>query len=57
MLHSDIVPEYSCCGQLVDLSETECVRAVRCSSGGNEFTYTQDCDWVTVVLPGMKSDL
>ena len=57
MLHSDIVAEHSCRGHLVELSETGCVRTVRCSSCGTEFTYTPDCDWVTIVLPGMKSDI
>jgi hypothetical protein len=38
MLHSDIVPEHNCNGDLMELGETEWLRKVRCSLCGTEFT-------------------
>ncbi|MGH2481485.1 MAG: hypothetical protein ACRDHW_17670 [Ktedonobacteraceae bacterium] len=55
MLHRDIVSEHECDGELIEQSETKFLRTVACSVCGTEFTYTPDCDWVTTVLPGMKS--
>lgn len=55
MLHNDIVPEHSCKGELIDLSETKFLRTFRCSFCGTELTYVPDGEWVTVVFPGMKS--
>ena len=55
MLHSDIVPEHECDGELIELPATsEHVRHAWCSSCGTEFTYPPDSDWVTIVLPGMR---
>jgi hypothetical protein len=57
MLHSDITPEHCCDGEPIPLQRsTEYLRFVRCSSCGTKFTYLPDCDWVTMVLPWMKSE-
>jgi hypothetical protein len=56
MLHSDIVPEHSCDGELIPLVEAPAyLHFVRCSSCGTEFTFEPDSDWVAVVLPGMRN--
>jgi hypothetical protein len=57
MLHRDILPEHSCDGELIELHEDDptYVHFAQCASCGIEFTCTPDCDWVTVVLPGMRT--
>jgi hypothetical protein len=56
MLHSDIVPEHECDGELIELTPTPAyVQHAICSWCGTEFTYQPDSTWVTVVLPGMRS--
>jgi hypothetical protein len=56
MLHSDIIPEHCCDGKLIQRDQTPAfIQIVWCSSCGTEFTYVRDSDWVTVVLPGMRS--
>jgi hypothetical protein len=59
MLHSDLFPEFRCDSELIPVEalSTEKICLLWCSGCGTEFTYTPDCDWVTVVYPGMKSDL
>jgi hypothetical protein len=58
MLHSEIVPEHSCHGELVELNQAPTyLHLARCSSCGTEFTFEPDSDWVTIVLPGMKRKL
>ena len=59
MLHSDLFPEFPCDSELIPVEalSTEEVRLLWCSGCGTEFTYKTDCEWVTVVYPGMKSDL
>ena len=59
MLHSDLFPEFPCDGELirVEALSTKRFRLLWCSGCGTEFTYTPDCAWVSVVYPGMKSDL
>ena len=55
MLHSDIVPEHDCDGELIDISESKYVTKTWCSKCGTEFSYEPDSTWVTIVLPGMRS--
>jgi len=55
MLHSDIVPEHACPGELIDVSQKPDLHQVWCASCGTEFTYAPDSDWVTIVFPGMQS--
>ena len=59
MLHSDLFPEFPCDSELiaVEALSTEKICVLWCSGCGTEFLYTPDCEWVTVVYPGMKSDL
>jgi hypothetical protein len=59
VLHSDLFPEFPCDGELIPMEElsTQRLRVLWCSGCGTEFTYTPDCSWITVVYPGMKSDL
>jgi len=55
MLHSEIIPEHSCDGELVPLKEDGTyIRVVRFYSCGTEFSYETDSIWVTFVLPGMR---
>ena len=59
VLHSDLFPELPCDSELIPVealtTETFCV--FWCSGCGTDFIYTPDCDWLTVVYPGMKPDL
>ena len=56
MLHSDILPEHDCGGQLIELPEDELnVHFAQCARCGTEFTFVPDSDWVTVVYPGMRN--
>jgi len=56
MLHSDIVPDHSCGGELIPLEEDRThLRHLRCSFCGTEFAFEPDSDWVTVVLQGMRN--
>jgi hypothetical protein len=56
MLHSDIVPEHDCNGELIKVDQRS--KRIRCffwcSSCGTEFTFEPDSDWVTFVTPGMR---
>jgi len=56
MLHSELVSEYPCTGELIRLDEksTPILRVLRCVSCGTDFTYVPDSDWVTIVLPGAR---
>ena len=58
MLHSDLFPEFPCVGELIPVEtlSTGNICVLWCSGCGTEFTFT-NCEWVTVVYPGMKSDL
>ena len=54
MLHSDIVPEHLCNGELIEVDQSSTrIRRVWCSSCRTEFTFEPDSDWVTFVTPGM----
>ena len=56
MLNSDVVPEHECYGELIELPATPTnVHRAWCASCGAEFSYLPDSDWVTIVLPGMRS--
>ena len=59
MLHSDLIPELECNGQLIQIDErsTRWVTVVRCSLCGTDFTYVPDSDWVTIVSPRMRNAL
>ena len=57
MLHSDIIPDHECSGQLIDVSESRYVTKSWCSKCGTEFSYEPDSIWVTIVYPGMKSEI
>jgi hypothetical protein len=49
MLHSDILPEHSCDGELIQWDRSHAyLKQARCSTCGTEFTYVPDSDWVTV---------
>jgi hypothetical protein len=56
MLHSDIVPEHDCNGELIEVDQRS--KRIRCffwcSSCRTEFTFEPDSDWVTIVTPGMR---
>jgi hypothetical protein len=56
---SDLFPEFPCDSELitVDALSREKICVLRCSGCDTEFTCTPECEWVTVVYPGMKSDL
>ena len=56
MLHSEILPEHTCDGELIPLMESSTyLQVVLCSSCGTEFSFEPDSDWVTVVYPGMRN--
>ena len=59
MLHNDLIREYPCDGELIPQPEqsTPTLRLLKCASCGTEITYTPDSSWVTILLPGTKSDL
>jgi hypothetical protein len=59
VLHSDLFPEFPCDSELIPVEalSTERFRLLRCSGCRTEFTYTPDCEWVSVVYLGMKSDV
>jgi hypothetical protein len=46
-------------GELLPMQElsTKRLRLLWCFSCGTETTYTPDCEWVWIILPGMKSEL
>jgi hypothetical protein len=50
MLHSDIIPEHCCDGELIQ--PLAYVHIAWCSAFGTKFTYGLDSDWVTDVLAG-----
>ena len=55
MLHSDIVPEHDCNGELIEVNQSSRrTRCLWCSSCGTEFTFEPGSDWVTFVTPGMR---
>ena len=56
-LHNDLIAEYP--WRVVPMQElsTRRLRLLWCSSCGTETTYTPDCEWVWIILPGMKSEL
>jgi hypothetical protein len=55
MLHSDIIPEQECDGELLDVGQSKYLTKKWRSSCGAEFSYEPDSTWVTIILPGMKS--
>jgi hypothetical protein len=56
VLHSDIIPEHLCDGELIQRDQTPAhVHFAWCSPCGTKFTYEPDSNWVTVVLPGMRT--
>jgi hypothetical protein len=59
VLHSDLISEYACEGELIPIEElsTERLRLLWCAGCGTEITYTHDCEWGWMVCPGMRSDL
>jgi hypothetical protein len=59
MLHRELIPWVPCDGELIPVEalSTEKICVLWCSGCGTEFTYTPDCEWVTVVYPGTKSSL
>jgi hypothetical protein len=58
MLHSDIVPEHPCNGELIQPDQAPSyVHFALCASYGTEFTHAPDSDWVSIALPGMKRKL
>jgi hypothetical protein len=59
VLHSDLFPEFPCDSELirVEALSTKGDRVLWCSGCGTEFTYTPNCTWISVVYPGMRSDL
>jgi hypothetical protein len=59
LLHNDLIAEYPCDGELIPMEElsTKRLRLLWCASCGTEITNNPDCEWVWIVLPGMKSDL
>jgi hypothetical protein len=60
MLHSDILPEQGCDGELIEVPErcTPKVTFSRCAKCWTEFMYVpDDSKWVTVVYPGMKGSM
>lgn len=59
MLHSELISEYPCDGELVSVEElsTPVLRALWCAGCGTEITYMPDCEWVYIVSPGMRSQL
>jgi len=57
MLHSELITEYPCDGELVRVEE-RCTRGLElCRGCGTEFTYEPDSTWVFIVSPGMRSDV
>ena len=57
MLHSDIVPEHECDGELIELTPDPSASDVASWSWcGAESTFQADSDWVTIVLPGCGTD-
>ena len=57
MLHSEILLEQNCGGELIELPEDEPthVHFARCARCETEFTFVPDSDWVSVVYPGMRT--
>jgi hypothetical protein len=57
VLHSEILPEHGCGGELIELPEDEptYVHFAQCARCGTEFTFVPDSDWVTIVYPGMRT--
>jgi hypothetical protein len=57
VLHSEILPEHDCGGELIELPEDKptSVHFAQCARCGTEFTFVPDSDWVTVVYPGMPT--
>jgi hypothetical protein len=55
MLHSDIIPEHSCDGELIQLEEYLPVpHEEHRTNWRYEFSFEPDSDWVTIVLPRMR---
>ena len=59
MLHNDLISEFPCDGGLIPVEalSTPTLRVLWCAGCGTEIAYTPDCDWVNIVLAGVKSDL
>jgi hypothetical protein len=56
MLHSEILPEHECDGELIELPPCpNHIQTAWCSSCGAEFRYLPDSDSVFIVLWGMRS--
>jgi len=55
--HNDIVPEFPCSGEVIQLEEfsTAHLKIAICSGCGTEFQYVPDSTWVTIILPGMRN--
>jgi len=56
VLHSEILPEQDCGGELIELPEDEptYVHFAQCARCGTEFTLVPDSDWA-IVYPGMRT--
>ena len=60
MLHSDLIPEFGCDGELIDLPEqsTKILTVKRCEKCWTELSWIADDErWVKVVYPGMKKSV
>jgi hypothetical protein len=59
MLHHELIDEFPCDGDLVLVEKlsTEDRRMLWCAGCGTEITYWPDCEWVFIVLRGMRSEL
>jgi hypothetical protein len=57
VLHNEIIPEQDCNGELIEPPDDvpTHVHLAQCARCGTEFTYVPDCDWITVVYPGMRT--
>jgi hypothetical protein len=58
MLHSKIIPEHGCDGELVELEDRkQTLQYFVCSSCAAEFTFEPDFNWVSIVYCGVKTPL
>jgi hypothetical protein len=59
MLPNELITEYPCNGELVEVEErcTRWLTVMRCRGCATKFMYTPDSRWVYIVSPGMRSDL
>jgi len=57
MLHSDLIPEHECPGELMNVSDSQYPTELWCTVCGTDIGFEPDSDWITFVTPGMKSEL